>query len=317
MTTTGNMNRTGAFDDAEKLGKVLQDERAADTVTMSSVDDAKAIVETFRSSNAMTPWTNVDRSAYADRLDFILADPRTIMQGSLNVCGPAAFFNIMIGRHPVAVAQCATALYDTGRGDIGDLHIEANRNLLSTDYSVTVAAIQKKSGVVTPPAEYILLGALRNATVAFWQPDWTGNPDQELAGMTRPEELAAWFHATGFFATVVDGGKWATNPGIPNATNLSCASGRDNALLINANLLASIGLTGVDNTYIRSSFPNHWIVLRTEIIVDTTMAADGISMLDTGIWTWGSSFLGLRYPQQEFLDNYYGAVTTLLPPQGN
>ena len=38
MITTGNVNQTGAFDDADQLGKVLQDERAADTVTMSSVD---------------------------------------------------------------------------------------------------------------------------------------------------------------------------------------------------------------------------------------------------------------------------------------
>lgn len=316
MTTTGTVNQTGAFDDAGQLGTVLQDERAEDTLTLSSADDAKAIVEAFRSSGATGPWTNVDRTAYADRLAAVLADPRVITQGALNLCGPAAFFNIVAGRHPVAVAQGAAALYESGKCDIGGLHIEAKSDLLAADYTAMVAAIQAKSDVVAPPADYVLLGALRNATNPFWQPDWKGNPDQELAGMTRPEELAAWFRATGFFATVTDGGKWATNPGIPSAMNLSCAAGTDNALLVNANVLASVGLTGVDNSFILRSFPNHWVVLRTEIIVDVTPAADGTPVIDTGIWTWGASSLGLKFPQQLFADNYYGAVTTVLPSQG-
>jgi len=309
MTETTTSTSTSAFDDADQLGAYIQDERAADTVQLSTVDDAVAVVETFRSSTATSPWTSLDRTQIADRLEAILRDPRSITQGALNLCGPAAFFNIVASRHPVAVAQAATALFDTGACDIGGLHIEPKSDLTSASYADMLA---KMGANVAPQADWMLLGALRNTTNVFWQPDWKGNPDQELAGMTRPEELASWLTSTGFFATIADNGKWASNPGIPNAENLRLTPGTDNAILINANMLAAAGQTAFDNTFILSSFPNHWVVLLSEVVADTTK-----QVVDVSLWTWGKSLLALSIPQQAFLDNYYGAVTTTLPAQGN
>lgn len=128
--------------------------------------------------------------------------------------------------------------------------------------------------------------------------------------MSRPEELASWFTSTGFFSSVVDGGRWATNPGIPAAESLRLLPGMDNAILINTNLLASPLQTMVDRTFILSSFPNHWITLLSEVVVDTAGKVVHVSF-----WTWGQSFLALQIPLQDFLDNYYGAVTTKLPVQ--
>lgn len=296
-----------SFDDADQLGAYLQDERAADTIRLSTTDDALAVVETFRSSGATSPWASLDRTQIADRLDAILRDPRSITQGKLNLCGPAAFFNIVAARHPLAVARAATTLFDTGACDLGGLHLEPKSDLVSVSYA---DMRDKMTDDVAPQADWMLLGALRNTTEVFWQPDWRGNPDQELAGMTRPEELASWFRSTGFFATVADNGKWASNPGIPNAENLQVLPGWDNALLINANLLAAAGQTTFDNTFILSSFPNHWVVLLSEVVADLAKQA-----LTLSLWTWGRSLLALSVPQQAFLDNYYGAVTTMLPRQ--
>lgn len=309
MATTTSSTTDSAFDDANQLGTYLQDERAADTVQLSAVDDAVAVVETFRASTATSPWTSLDRAVVADRLEVILRTPRSITQGALNLCGPAAFFNIVVARHPVAVAQAATALFDTGAGDIGGLHLQPKSDLVSVAYADMLG---KMGTNVAPQADWLLLGALRNTTEVWWQPDWKGNPDQELAGMTRPEELAGWLRSTGFFATVSDNGKWASNPGIPNAEKLQLTAGTDNALLINANLLAAAGQGTFDNTFILSAFPNHWVVLLSEVVADVTKQAETLS-----VWTWGQSLLALSVPQQSFLDNYYGAVTTTLPAQGS
>jgi len=309
METTPSSTPNSAFDDADQLGTYLQDERAADTVQLSTVDDAVAVVETFRSSTATSPWTSLDRTQVADRLETILRTPRSITQGALNLCGPAAFFTIVASRHPVAIAQAATALFDTGAGDIGGLHLQPKSDLVSVNYA---DMLSKMGTNVAPQADWMLLGSLRNTTEVWWQPDWKGNPDQEVAGMTRPEELASWFRSTGFFARVDDDGRWASNPGIPDAENLQLLSGWDNAVLINANLLAAAGQTTFDNTFILSSFPNHWVVLLSEVVADYSKQA-----LTLSVWTWGQSLLALSVPQQAFRHNYYGAVTTRLPPRGS
>lgn len=303
-TTSSN---GGGFTDADQLGAYLKDERGADTFQLSTVDDAVAAIETFRSSTATSPWVSLDRATVADRLEEIVRNPRVITQGALNLCGPAAFFNIVTGRHPCAVAQAATALFDTGACDLGGLHIEPKSDLTSANYADMLA---KMRGSPSPQAEWMLLGALRNTTNVFWQPDWKGNPDQELAGMTRPEELAGWFRSTGYFDSVDDGGRWATNPGIPNAMNLQLFTGWDHAILINANLLAAAGQGTIDNTFILRSFPNHWVTLLSEVIPDESKNAVTVSF-----WTWGTTLLSLSIPQQTFIDNYYGAVTTKLPHQ--
>ncbi len=316
------------FDDVSDLTTFSQDQRGADTVKLSSVDDALAVIDAFRHkqltsrsfpiaagttvavSAGLSPWITLDRATVADGLDAIVKNPRSINQSVLNLCGPAAFFNIVTGRHPVAVARAATRLFDTGACDLGGLHIQPRSDLMTANYADMAAKMSQKAPPSTQ-AEWMLLGALRNTTNVWWQPSWRGNPDQELAGMSRPEEIASWFRRTGFFASVADGGRWATNPGIPNAESLNLFPGTDNALLINANLLASIGQTKFDHTFILSSFPNHWITLLSEIVVDVTKNVVHISL-----WTWGQPLLAQQVPLKDFLDNYYGAVTTNLPAGG-
>lgn len=317
-------NPSGDFDDSLDTA----DLRAQDSIQLSSVSDAIAIVEAFRSSTATSPWTSLARSDVADRLEAILKDPRSINQGSLNLCGPAAFFNIVTARHPVAVARCATSLFDTGAGDLGGLHLAPNSALVSANYGDMLTRMQT-AGSVAAQADWMLLGSLRNTTNVFWQPSFRGDPTQELAGMTRPEELASWLTSTGIFASVVDGGKWATNPGIPNASNLPTSQGTDNALLINTNLLAAAkvaasatvaagqapqltpaNLDTQNNSFIMSMFPNHWVTLLSEVVSTPYTDPNGGKYVTLSVWTWGQAHLSLWLTQADLLNNYYGAVTT-------
>jgi hypothetical protein len=304
----------------------LNDTRKQDTVAYSTSADAIAVVDAFRSSTASSPWTSLDRTQVADRLTQIVSEPRVIAQGSLNLCGPAAFFNIVALRHPLAVAEAATSLFDTGSANIGGLHIEPSSALTSADYAAMVTLMVHG---ITPQADWMLLGALRNTTNVFWQPAWRGDPDQELAGATRPEELASWLRSTGLFTSVVDGGKWASNPGIPNAENLATSVGNDNALLINTNLLAaamvavatpagqpptlrSAGIDSADHTFLLSAFPNHWVTLLNGIASSPYPDPQGGHYVLLSLWTWGRSYLSLWVPQRDFLDNYYGAVNAFV-----
>ena len=138
--------------------------------------------------------------------------------------------------------------------------------------------------------------------------------------MTRPEEIAGWLKDTGIFTSVEDHGKWATNPGLPNAENLRLGSanpGTDIAVLINTNIIKAAQGTALDKTFILSSFPNHWVILVSEIIAGATN-----QVVFFPIWSWGSVLTStyqdktvnaVVVPQQVFVDNYYGAVISKLP----
>ena len=211
---------------------------------------------------------------------------------------------LAMGRDPVAVARYATDLFETGTGSIGNFTVTASDDLLGTDFAEV-----STHGNASSQAEWMMLSAIRNATEAFWQPEWTGDPDQELAGMTRPEELADWMRQTGIWSSVKDNGRWASNPGIPDATDIVLAEGRDVAVLIHANLIKESTVSGADHgpgehtVSIMNNFPNHWVVLLSEV----TPKLDDNS-LDLTIWTWGGR-MKLNVPQQVFIDNYFGTIT--------
>jgi len=232
---------------------------------------------------------------------------RSIDQAGLNQCGPAALLVMTIGRDPAAVAQYAVDLFNTGTGAIGGFSVTASSALVNTDY-----AVMTTRGRISSQAEWMMLSAIRNATEPFWQPEWTGDPRQELAGMTRPEELAEWMRQTNIWSKVEDNGRWATNPGIPNATSLSVAEGTDTAMLINARLLSQSQIVGsaagpaASNWSPLQYFPDHWVVLVSEV---TPSVTDGA--IEFTVWTWASR-VRLRAPQQVFVDNYFGTVSATL-----
>jgi hypothetical protein len=212
----------------------------------------------------------------------------------------------------------ATQLFDTGSATLGNLKVSPSQDLVGADFS---AMLQKAGANTFTAAEWMLFGTLRNSTDVFWQGSWRGDPDQMLAAMTRPEELAGWMRDSGIWSSVDDHGKWASNPGIVNASNLKMDAGTDIPLLIHANLIAKSTLwnpnTGnpdlsstpianpaaPDNTFLLNSFPNHWIVLLNEIIPDVKQ--ENVLL---AVWTSGKR-LFLQVPNQVFLDNYYGSIT--------
>jgi hypothetical protein len=311
------------FDDADQLGAFMDDMRARDSKMSSAYADAKAVVATFAAETGAGAWSSLQRDVVAARLTQLATDPsvpagqpldysvgpRSVQQAGMNLCGPAAFCQMALGRDPVAMMRFATDLFDKGTASIGSLKIAPGQDLLGADY-----AAMARQGNPSSQAEWMLLGALRNSTEAFWQPSWTGNPQQELAAMTRPEELAGWMRQSGIWSKVTDGGKWATNPGIPAATDLMQGEGIDIALLIQINLLVGSKLepagpvpaAAPERNALLAQFPNHWVVLLSEIVPDTAQ-----ENLTFTIWTWGGG-LKVTAPKQVFLNNYYGAVTASL-----
>jgi len=300
---------TNFFTDGDQLDQFTSDMRASDTKKVSDADTASQAVDTFAANADAGVWTSLDRATVAEGLKSLIANPRSLNQASLNLCGPAAFFTEWINRDPVAFATFATTLFDTGESPIGSMDIKPEQALVTADYTTLV------SGSGNPPsqADWMILGALRNANQVVWQPSWVGDPNQELAALTRPEELTDWFNATGVFTKVSNEANWATAAGIPHATSITLGEGTAAALLIHMNLIAQATIdgkpaaenVGLDNTFLMNQFPNHYVHLLSEV----TPSIDN-SVVRLSIWSWGQVFLNMVVPQDAFVNNYYGAVRT-------
>lgn len=305
---------TPAFDDLDQLDALLTDTRANDTRTVSDIDAARDVIAAFRDGEGSGSWIGLDRTEVADRLRDLIDNPRLIRQGALNLCGPAALLLMWNSRDPLGFATFATTLYESG-SDLGSLAIAPKDALLAQDYS--------NLSTGTYGADWMLLSAIRNTDQPFWQSSWVGDPQQTLAGLTRPEELADWLRATGIYDQVSDEGNWASPAGIPHATGIEFREGRDVALLINTNLLhdARRSAAAIDDQFLLNLFPNHYIVGLNNIsvaVMDGPAGEDGVPKFRKddvllSIWSWGENSFDLAVPPQSFLDNYYGAVIADLP----
>ncbi|MET0984383.1 MAG: hypothetical protein ABW034_03145 [Steroidobacteraceae bacterium] len=94
-----------AFDDADQLGE-FQGSKAFDKLRRTGIADARALVSRFRERTEEGVWPSLNRAEVAHRLLALIGPEssdqmdardeagRAIQQGSMNLCGPAAFFQL-------------------------------------------------------------------------------------------------------------------------------------------------------------------------------------------------------------------------------
>lgn len=318
-----------SFADDDKLAQLMQDSRAADTRMVSSVTEARKIIQGFQGRTSTGAWPSLDRKEVGERLIELVENPRLFQQGALNLCGPATFLCMWTGRDPVGFARFATALFEEGASRIGALEITPSSDLLQQDYAIM---LERMAGAPSPQADWMTMGAIRNNDDVLFV--WNGDPKQGLPGLTRPEEVATWLQATGIYRKVSNEANWASLAGAPHASDLLQYGGQDVALLLNTN--AFIGgrardlrnrnapedapepfptinpVSLPDDRFILNQFPNHYVMLLNSPTTsyDPADSARGSAWLS--IWTWAQS-LSYEVPLRSFVDNYYGAVIAVLP----
>ena len=267
---------TRRFIDTPEFSQFMQDSRAADTRMVSSVDEAQELVGRFRGRSGKGAWVSLDRQLVGKRLRELIANPRLFQQGELNLCGPATFLCMWTGRDPVGFARFATTLFEEGAAAIGSLQVAPSSALLEQNYPMMLARMQT---IPSPQADWMTMGAIRNNDDALFV--WTGDPNQGLPGLTRPEEVAAWLSATGIYAQVRNEANWASLAGWPHASGLLEYAGQDVALLLNTNALLGGTARSLrnrntpgsapapeptenpvtpDDRFLVNQFPNHYVI---------------------------------------------------------
>src|SRR4051794_34774171 len=160
-------------------------------------DRAHAIVAAFAAEDGPGAW-RLERSVVAGRLDELIDDPDLIRPGNLNLCGPAAMFVVWLRADPVGAAEFAVRLFRDGHAPLGALEVRASAGLLGRRYGTTRRARS------CPPADWMLMAALRDSTNRTLRYSRPGGPIEAAAAITGPGAVRAWLTATGRFAPVVD-----------------------------------------------------------------------------------------------------------------
>jgi hypothetical protein len=251
---------------------------------------AVAKITQFKGRTGSGAWTKLDRAAVADRLIELVNDPDKLNQGSLGVCGAAAFFNVWIEADPLAFVAYATSLYDTGQGMIGSLEVEAGSDLRGQDYAV----LRPKLNPDVPPADWMVMSALRDSENFIF--DFEGTPQEDFSGGTSGGEIASWLRATQLFSRVSDDTAPILGEDLAQAKTLNPTANRKVILFIDTNM--------VDTTRAKGK-SKHFVNLRSKV----SQLANG--NVDFTYWTWGDPPTPVAQPltKSRFESTYMGSIT--------
>jgi len=266
-------------------------------------DQCKLEISQFRNRSTLSPW-KLNRGLMADRLEEILADPDTIQQGALGLCGVAAFLRAWILNDHLAAARFALDLYERGKSQINGYEVNPCDDLLNCDYATITWVVDGNPAPPCPSAEWMIMSALQDEE-NFWV-DFEGTPGKG-EGQTYGE-VAGWFEDTKLYANVDE--QFPTvpvqlpynTPGINHLLGLRPDDDTDVVLNINTKLFGTPD-TGWFAFY-SNAIPNHYIGLCTPA---TYLVESGVEKVKFTYFSWGE-VKERKFTKDEFESSYYGAL---------
>jgi hypothetical protein len=224
----------------------------------------------------------------ADGLKDRVDDPHNIDQGMASLCGPAAFFYVLLNFKPELYVQYVVDLFMTGKARIGSLSISPSDGARS--YNPTAGSISD--------VDWIALASLRDSENTIMS---YSSASKRVAGITVPRNIAHWLRAAGCFHGITDDTNYYICKGRKEieAFGRELNMDRDICLFVNENIVKP------DTVNLKSIIANHWIVVDSVESID----ASGVAIK---VFSWGDSY---RIPFagaltfDEFSKNFYGYVS--------
>lgn len=269
----------------------------------------KLAINDFKNRETNGAW-KLKRDLFADRLLDIIQNPDEIKQGSLGLCGSAAFLRIWAQRDRWAVVHFAIELYEKGYATISDDTIDRYEvrpctDLLNTEYHKIIWPYNDPC----PPAEWMIMSALRDTENGFF--DYEGTPDEQFSCITMPGAVAKWLKATAIYRDVSD-----ETPNIPislggikydidHAKRLKPSVSRDVIMFINAWMIEKTSPKTIQKKLEKLAtdiFPTHYIGLCSPV----TITPDG--KVSFSYFSWGKIHQNEIIDADIFNKYYYGGI---------
>ncbi len=161
-------------------------------------------------------------------------------QGNASLCGPAAFLFVIVQTRPDLYTQAAIELYLTGKSKIGKLTLESSKEAKSRN----------------PPT----LTGLDWMLMTSVKPKYD-NISERFDGITLPGKLKRWFQRSGYSAVEAYTSKvFHKSIRFLLSAQTDYTAGHSICLFVDANIFRSIERKSKE-----AVFPNHWVVLNSDI----------------------------------------------------
>src|SRR6185312_6875494 len=256
---------------------------------------AQAKVAAFASGTGAAAFKKITRAAVARGLSARLADPNGIDQAGSSLCGPSVFIRRIAATDPVAYVTFIIDLYQSGKGHIGDLKVEAGDDLLDYD-----------PGTHIEPVDWIAIASVRDSGNWFFDYQDVNN---EVAGITMPSALESWFRKVGYRDIVNQTNVFLTKDEdcLRKASELY---GKDYwvCLFINGQMLDPEDKDH-HGSHSGSTTPDHWVALTSPVDISPDK-----KVVKFTVYSWGQGHRPVPYTGSDKLSvkdicgNFYGFV---------
>lgn len=256
---------------------------------------ALALVADFR-THSVGIWPNLNRADVANGLELRIADPTQISSAHSSLCGAASVIFELAKADPVAYAQAAISLYDSGQATIRSLAVRP-----STTF---------RSGTLSPgnnAADWLVLGSLRDSENWLFTYKGNGHWWDDLKAMQLPHTVATWMTNFGY-------------SDVQNETNLVLTKGWDNLVEANrfygrgykVSLFINSCMMYSSSQNESSTCPDHWVGMASKA-TSSAIHADPQAKFKIRVFSWGRIQTIAVDPSvpmhpKVFLQNYYGYV---------
>jgi hypothetical protein len=228
-------------------------------------------------------FPNIKRADVVDGLRARVTKPSRIDQANTSLCGPASLFYCVAQTKAALYARYVTELYQTGKSTIGTTVVKPGTDCRKYAPSV-------KAGI--HPVDWIALASLRDSENDAFS---YASPSAETGGITMPGDLLGWFIDAGFAKQ----GNYTNLVFTKDVANLKAAGERYKqrqsvCLFISANMLETPG--------VKSTFPDHWVVLASNITFAGNVAA-------FTVFSWGE-LKAVELDVTKLCRNLYGYIAS-------
>lgn len=237
------------------------------TANSDILRQAEIAITEFENSKISGVWTGLDQQQIIAELRSHLVNPFNINQGTQPFCGPAAIVFELIRENPLAYIQICRNLFQ-----IGGFHTQNNR-WISPPQWLSESPLNLEISQI----DWMVLSTLRESENIIFSVD--PNAPQllrNLAGMTKPWEMAGWIKEILGYQTVNYRNAYLFGDleAIETANQMIKSGGVAFALINDSGLLL--------NQPPVFPYPNHWVALLGEIQINQNS-----NLIHFNVYTWG------------------------------
>lgn len=237
------------------------------------------------SSELKSSWLHLDEKTVMNRIDDLKMNPNLINQGSLGLCGEAAFFHHVLQRRPILFGSMAKMLFMYGIGFVGDLVIKPDDDLLEADYVQIAIDTDTGNSHLPPQTDWMVLSSLRDTENEFL--DFQGSPTEDQSDSSNIAERYWWYQKSKLYKSV----RLDTDTDLLHVmTNILKTTNNHIALRIEESML-------------QPGTGRHVIALESPLVFDLNL-----QKVTFDYWSWGDPVATLTLALPHFQRTYLGAV---------